>query len=97
MSSTMGPRDDGTATASGFVPSIALAPPSGATSHRDQRNPMRSRLFDSGLCRVKQRQHADIVAALKGDRDIGLAQHLHGSARQLEVFAVHDVEDLGEA
>ena len=32
MSSTMGPRDDGTAIAIGFVPSAALTPPSGATS-----------------------------------------------------------------
>jgi hypothetical protein len=58
---------------------------------------MRSGLLDSGLRRVKQRKHPDIVAAVKGDRDVGLAQHLHGSARQLEVFAVHNVEDLGEA
>jgi len=32
MSSTMGPRDDGTAIAIGFVPSTALTPPGGATS-----------------------------------------------------------------
>ena len=32
MSSTTGPRDDGIAIAIGLVPSIALAPPGGATS-----------------------------------------------------------------
>ena len=48
-------------------------------------------------CRVKERQHADIVAAVEGERDVGLAQHLHGPARQLEVLALGDVEDLGQA
>jgi hypothetical protein len=36
-------------------------------------------------------------AAVKSKRNLGLAQHLHGSARQPEVFAVEHVEDLGQA
>ena len=32
MSSTIGPREEGTAIAIGLVPSAALAPPGGATS-----------------------------------------------------------------
>jgi hypothetical protein len=44
------------------------------------------------LRRVKERKHADIVAAVKSKRNLGLSQHLHGSARQPEVFALEHVE-----
>src|SRR6185437_16142505 len=40
---------------------------------------------------------SDIVAAVKGDGDVDLAQHLHGSARLLEALALRQVQDLGQA
>src|SRR5262249_49970158 len=46
---------------------------------------------------MKERKHADIVAAVKSKRNLGLSQHLHGSAWQAEEFALGHVEDLGEA
>jgi hypothetical protein len=46
--------------------------------------------------RVEERKHADIVAAVKSKRNLGLSQHLHGSARQPEVFALEHIEDLGQ-
>jgi hypothetical protein len=66
-------------------------------AHRNQRDPVRRGLPDCRLGGVKQRQHPDIVAAIEGERDLSLAQRLHGSPRLLEVSAVRNVEDLGEA
>ena len=123
MSSTIGPRDEGTASAMGLVPSTGRMPPGGATSgelaavwiavfgdhlnivgtapthpgvgHRNERNAVGRSFLDRRLRRVKERKHPDIVAAVKSKRDLGLTQHLHGSAWQPEVFALEHVEDLG--
>src|SRR6266511_5298487 len=128
MSSTIGPRDEGTAIAIGLVPSTGRMPPGGATSgeldaewiatrplfgdhlnivgaapahpgvgHRNERNAVSRSFLDRRLRRVKERKHADIVAAVKSKRNLGLSQHLHGSAWQPEVFALEHVEDLGQA
>jgi hypothetical protein len=76
---------------------VGATPTHPGIGYRNQCNPIRRSLLDRRLCRVTERQHPDIVAAVKGERDVGLAQHLHGSARQLEVFALQYVEDLGQA
>jgi hypothetical protein len=38
--------------------------------------------LDRRMRRVKERKYADIVAAVKSKRNLGLSQHLHGSTRQ---------------
>src|SRR5262249_38692965 len=115
MSSTIGPRDEGTASAIGLVPSTGRMPPGGATSgeldavwiatrgfgdhlnivgaapthpgvgHRNERNAVGRSFLDRRLRRVKERKHADSVAAVESKQNLGLVQHLHGSARQPEV------------
>ena len=76
---------------------IGAAPAHPGIGHRHQRNAVRGGFPDRRLRRIIQRQHADIVAAVEGDRDVGLAQHLHGPARLLEMRGIRNVEDLGEA
>ena len=107
MSSTIGPRDDGTAMAIGLVPRIGrdaagrghqpragrgvdgdeaglgdhldvvgAAPAHPGIGHRDQRDAVPGGLPDRRLGRVIERQHADVVAAVEGERDVGLAQDL---------------------
>jgi hypothetical protein len=74
----------------------------GEVAHRQKRRGDR----DSGKSRRARRSHAAGVprhrapqrqGVLKSKRNLGLAQHLHGSARQPEVFALEHVEDLGQA
>ncbi len=76
---------------------VGAAPAHPGVGHRNERNAVGRSFLDRRLRRVKERKHADIVAAVKSKRDLGLAQHLHGSARQPEVFALGHVEDLGQA
>jgi len=74
---------------------VGAAPTHPGVGHRNERDAMGRSFFDRRLRRVKERKHADIVAAVKGKRNLGLSQHLHGSARQPEVFALEHIEDLG--
>jgi hypothetical protein len=76
---------------------VGAAPTHPSVGHRNERNAVGRSFLDRRLRRVKERKHADIVAAIKSKRNLGLAQHLHGSARQPEVFALGHVEDLGQA
>jgi hypothetical protein len=65
---------------------VGAAPAHPGVGHRNER--VGCSFLDRRLLRVKERKHADIVAAVKSKRNLGLSQHLHGSARQPEVFAL---------
>ena len=58
---------------------------------------MRGGFLDCRLCRVIEREHADIVPAVEGQGHAGLAHHLHGPARRPEMLVLRDVQDLGQA
>jgi hypothetical protein len=74
---------------------VGAAPAHPRVGHRNERNAVCRSFLDCRSRRVKERKHADIVAAIKSKRNLGLSQHFHGSARQPEVFALEHVEDLG--
>jgi hypothetical protein len=76
---------------------VGATPAHPSVGHRNERYPVGRSFLDRRLRRVKERKHADIVAAIKSKRNFGLSQHLHGSTRQPEVFALEHVEDLGQA
>ena len=73
---------------------VGAAPAHPGVGHRNERNAVGLGFVDRRLRGVKERKHADIVAAIKSKRALGLSQHLHGPARQPEVLALGHVEDL---
>jgi hypothetical protein len=75
---------------------IGATPAHPAVGHADDRDPVGLRLLDDSPSGMVHHQHADIIATVVVDRDVGLPQHLQRIARALEAPVLGNVEDLRE-